>query len=265
MCTFRFHKLLVEGNNYSVTHKKPFSAMVDLSKYVEKALSFAYKMTFEKVGEQRDHRSGGIEHRDLSQQFQNTFQGKLAEFGVYDYVKNHHFAINEPDLGVYESGVWDDVDLTVKDHRISVKSGAFFSQLLLLEANDWDENGFYIPNVQDESDCYDFFVFCRIKPDIKTVFSQKNFENDYSLPKIKEVIAQNKWEMDIPGYITRDNLMYLIKEKYIIPQRAILNGRKEMDADNYYCQAGDLWKVDGIFDIVNGTIPEDFLKQGHAK
>ena len=59
-------------------------------------------------------------------------------------------SIEEPDLGVYEAGIWDDVDLIVNNRKISVKSAAHFSQLLLLEADDWDEHGYYIPNNQGD-------------------------------------------------------------------------------------------------------------------
>lgn len=265
MSISRFKRLLIDNDSYTVISKKAFCEMVDLSQYVDKCLEFAYKMTFGKVGEHRDHRSGGSEHRDMLEKFQNTIQGKLAEYGLFDYIKSHYFAIEEPDLNAYGEGIWDDVDLTVNEKRISVKSAAFFSQLLLLEKADWDENGFYIPSEQDETNCYDFFVLCRIRPDAKTVFVPQNDTKNYSLENLLSLAKAEHWVMDIPGYITRANLMKLIKEKYIIPKGALLNGKLAMDADNYYCQAGDLWDAGLFIRILRGDIPEEYLKQANRK
>lgn len=43
---------------------------------------------------------------------------------------------------------------------------------------------------------------------------------------------------------TKDDLKFLIKNKYILPQKAMLNGKTPMDADNYYVQAGCLRPMD---------------------
>ena len=265
MAESRFHKLEVEGDNYTVTQKRLYSEMINLNAYVYRSIDFAYDMTFAKVGEHRDNRTGGSEHRDLSERFQNAFQGKLAEFGVYDYIKSNSFSIEEPDLGVYGAGVWDDVDLTVNNRKISVKSTAHFSQLLLLEADDWDEHGYYLPNDQDEGNCYDFFVLCRVKPDIKRLFKDNNISPIFSRSQIKAFLSNQHWGMDIPGYITRGNLIKLIRERFILPKNSLLNGKTKMDADNIYCQAGDMWKCEWLIDVLNDIIPEDLLRQESQK
>lgn len=247
MPTKKFHRLDCLSTNkksFSITPKKKFNELVDLSPYVERCLDFAYQMTIGGVGEHRNHRSGGSEHRDYLQQFQNVLQEKLAEFGFYDFIVGKGFMASEPDLNAYEEGIWDDVDLTVNHKRISVKSSSFIAQLLLLEKEDWDENGFYKPNHQHEADCYDYFVFCRIKPDSKTVFNKEELGDDWEIDHLKTIAKASHWVMDIPGCISRKTLVALIKKKFILPKGALLNGKTEMDADNNYCQAGDLWDLD---------------------
>ena len=46
----------------------------------------------------RKSRSGGIAVRNQNQLFENTFQGKLSEFILYEYFKFHKFNSTEPDL-----------------------------------------------------------------------------------------------------------------------------------------------------------------------
>ena len=253
----RFKKLNTSDGVYNVTSRKIFVEMVDLGAYVDKCVDFAYQMTFGGQGEHRNHRTGGTEQRDLLNQFQNTLEGKLAEYGLYDYLVKHDFAVVEPNLDTYGEGIWDDVDLIVNDKRISVKSSTHFSQLLLFERDDWDENGFYIPNDQDENNCYVFFVFCRIKPDSKAVFNSSALGDKLDLNTFKSVANHEHWALDIPGYITRKNLIRIIKERFVLPKGSKLNGKTIMDADNYYCQAGDLWDINLLCDVLKGITLED--------
>lgn len=48
---------------------------------------------------------------------------------------------------------------------------------------------------------------------------------------------------DIPGFITNDDLKYLIKNKYIINRGDLLNGKTKMDANNYYCHIEDMHNI----------------------
>ena len=89
---------------------------------------------------------------------------------------------------------------------------------------------------------YDFFFLVRMRPfatdllkDLKLYYSDTA---DYNL--LKSAILAEKWEYDIPGFITREDLIYIIRNGFIIPQGAMLNGRMRMDAENYYCQAIDM-------------------------
>ena len=50
----------------------------------------------------------------------------------------------------------------------------------------------------------------------------------------------------MPGYITRDDLKQIIDDSFILPQKALLNGRISMDAANYYVQSGDMRDLEAL-------------------
>jgi hypothetical protein len=45
-------------------------------------------------------------------------------------------------------------------------------------------------------------------------------------------------------------LMHLIKNNYILPQQALLNGKIKMDATNYYIQSGDMREIEELFRVI---------------
>ena len=110
-------------------------------------------------------------------------------------------------------------------------------------------------------DCYDFFVFCRIKPDSKSIFDPSMLDKKINLQAFKDIANHQHWVLDVPGYITRQNLIRLIKDNFVLPKGGKLNGKTIMDADNYYCQAGDLWSIEYLLEVLKGKIPKDFIKQ----
>ena len=120
-------------------------------------------MTFGKEGEHRKYRSGGSNVRRNGEVFCDTFQGKLAEYYVYQSLANMKINCPEPGIETWNLGKWDDEDFLVNQKLVNVKSMAYFSNLLLLETSDWDKTGLYIPNKK----FYDYFVVVRMRPDIK--------------------------------------------------------------------------------------------------
>lgn len=48
------------------------------------------------------------------------------------------------------------------------------------------------------------------------------------------------WTFDIPGYATREDLIQIINDGFILPRGSMLNGKMKMDASNYYIQTGDM-------------------------
>ena len=97
-------------------------------------MSFAYGES-----KHRECRSGGNKKRKNGEIFANTFQGKLAEFALYQIFEQNNINVEYPDLEVYDRGVWDIYDLKVNDNLIAVKSTKAYGNLLLLETKDWNE------------------------------------------------------------------------------------------------------------------------------
>lgn len=76
------------------------------------------------------------------------FREKIAEYVVY-YYRQYGFEVEEPDLGVFGENIWDNVDIDCNGRHISIKSTKERGQLLLLEKGDWNDQGCYIPNIND--------------------------------------------------------------------------------------------------------------------
>ncbi|RYF24669.1 MAG: hypothetical protein EOO42_05270 [Flavobacteriales bacterium] len=230
-------------NNFQINNKRSFVAEPIEIELLDNALKFAYAMVYGN-GHHRDHRSGGLTQRKKGEVFCNTFQGKLAEVILHRLFKTHDLKVDDVDFKVYGEGAWDDCDLTVNGKRINIKSAASFANLLLLEAQDWDENGNYLPNAfAGESAQYDYFVLVRFKPDIKSLFqANEMFHSNevYDFERIKTLLNSVTWFYDIAGCMSNLTLKALIAGKYIVPQGSMLNGSIKMDANNYYIQAGDL-------------------------
>jgi hypothetical protein len=245
------NKLRKENNNYFIDNKKIFqNENTFKDKTIDDVFEFAYAMTFGD-GEHRDHRTGGTMNRKKGQIFINTFQGKLSELGVYStFFKNNKEAydkLSNPDFDVYGLGEWDDSDIELEKIKFSVKSTKFYGNLLLLETKDWNKEGKYIPNIDTDKNCvYDYFILVRIKPDGEKLMSSSRllYSNDIKKEDLCSVIKSEKWEYDIAGYITREDLKYLINNDFVLPQRSLLNGKIPMDAENYYIQSGDMADFD---------------------
>lgn len=241
-CEMNFERLRREGNSYYTTRKVPYH--VDRffkTETVETVFEFAYKMTFGRAGAHRDHRSGGTHARRNGEIFANTFQGKLAECAVSNFFHQLGYDVT-PDFATYDLGRWDSVDLSVDGYEISIKSTKRFGQLLFLETHDWDEKGTYIPNKETGNGDYDIIILVRLASSCDDILRDTKLlsQNSADYSSLKDMIVSCQWSYNYVGYITRDDLRYIIENEYIIPKNAMLNGNKRMDADNYYVQAGDM-------------------------
>lgn len=227
---------------YTVNSKRPFKSLFSLNQFLPQAFDFAYRMCFTLEGHHRDHRTGGQAHRSAEERFINTLQGKLAEFGIHKIFKEAGISLAEPDQIVMGKGIWDDGDFEYKGNKLSIKSAAHFSNLMLLEAQDWDEQGNYIPNIEARASTSDYFILCRIKPDSKTLLAGHSvFSKDQiDIELLQSLLLKEDWEFDIAGCIGKGELKQLINDKFILPQGAKLNGKITMDATNYYVQSGNM-------------------------
>ena len=233
-----------DGNSFYIPRTKNFNPIEIKRDYVNETLDFAYAMTFGKDGEHRRYRSGGTHTRKNGEIFCDTFQGKLAEYFVFQRLKSMGINCPRPDIEKWGIGKWDDEDFLINNKLINVKSMAFFSNLLLLETKDWDKNGLYIPN----NKYYDYFIVVRIKPELKKEFRIKRmlYSNDIGYEIIKSLLDKLSFFADTPGYITSAFLREKIRERQILPKNSMLNGRIKMDAENYYILSIDFEEFNNI-------------------
>lgn len=218
---------------------------------IEKVFEFAYGMSFGKEGEHRAHRSGGTHQRRMGEIFANVFQGKLAEFAFYN-AAHGKLEIDLPDLAKWDLGKWDDTDFIVMNKKINIKSTKSFGNLLLLETKDWNKDGLYIPNMEKKSSTYDYFILVRMKPFCEDIMKKnKIFYSDFTDKEdLKTKILFEKWEYDIPGWISHEDLKTIINDGHIIKRGELLNGRTKMDAENYYVQSGDMKEINKLVELL---------------
>lgn len=246
-----FNRLYNENNNYYITSKMKFENNGILSEQdIIECLDFAYNMTFATKGEHRNHRSGGQARRKKGEIFVDTFQGKLAEFAFYNYCKKLKWNISYPDMSIMTLNKWDGCDFKLNGKQIAIKSTKYFGNLLLLETKDWDQQGNYKPNYGTGHEFYDLFVLIRIKPEVTSIMKRKRWLYSDNVPynELFDVILNEKWECNVAGFISHDELVSIINYGYILPQHAMLNGKIQMDAENYYIQLGDMH---GIWELNN--------------
>lgn len=245
-----FKYLNKKANCYYINNPVRFSPIGTISnEIVEKVFDFSYRMTFGKEGEHRNHRSGGTYKRQNGEIFANTFQGKLAEYALFDVLKRNGIPVAKPDSGVFELGRWDLFDLTTGRETISIKSTKSFGNLLLLEEKDYDEKATYLPNLKG----YDFTFLIRMKPFCEDLMKKNRFLYSSVIDResLRQVVLSERWSYDIPGYVTRNDLIRIINDKYILPRGSMLNGKTRMDASNYYVQSGNMRSLQNFLKCQN--------------
>lgn len=231
--------------------KVPFKVMGQIAREdVEQVLNFALDMSYGD-GHHRDHRQGGRHRRSNNEIFANTFQGKIAEYVVYYCLRQYGFEVEEPDLGVFGENIWDNVDIDCNGRHISIKSTKERGQLLLLEKGDWNDQGCYIPNINDGGKMaqYDYHMLVRVRPSCEDILRNNRILYGSELPEeVIDILLNQSWEYCMPRYISRDELIYLIQNNFVIKAGSYFNKTK-MDADNYYVKAYDMHELP---EIING-------------
>lgn len=231
------------GNLFLVNKKRRFREIGEIS-YADKEVcfEFAYEMAYGS-GEHRPFRSGGTKTRKAGEIFINAFQGKLAEYAICRIIQSNQIEINDPDTNIYGRGKWDSFDLEINNIHIAIKSTKFYGDLLLLETKDWNRSGEYIPNDGGiNANIYDIIVLVRLDPDGERIMKDNRLLYSSSANKyiLKRIICDTRWGFDIAGFIIYEDLLKIIRENYVIPKGAKLNGSVKMDAENYYIQSGDM-------------------------
>ena len=221
---------------------------------VNTVFDFAYRMTFGGEGQHREPRTGGTADRTNGEKFADTFQGKLGELAVYKEILQMGLTVSPPDYTVGGLGFWDYSDLQINGGiHVSVKSVKYFSQLLLLETGDWDNNGRYLHGMDENGNTarveYAFAFLTRISPSSEDLMKQHEllYSKNADREALSDIIIRNEWSYDIPGFITCNDLIEIIEDGHIIPagSRFSPNGNSytEIEAENYYVRAADMHRL----------------------
>ena len=237
--------MTIKGQSFEVTGKKAFNPIGSIRpSTIEIVAKFAFDMTYGSKGQHRDHRSGGSHKRSSSQIFSDSFQGKLSEFALANVLYKLEGFV-PPDTSTYELGEWESADFDVGGNQFSVKSTKHYGNLLLLEKGDWDFQGRYVPTGHKPKS-YTHIVLVRIAPDIEELLKPGSSRHESRYEVLLETLLAEKWEYEITGYITSDDLKEIMKLGHEIPKGALLNGKVLMDASNFYVQASSLRGVDKL-------------------
>ncbi len=249
----RLSQLNHSNNIFCITASKSFAPLPIADDRKHMVFDFAYGMTFGGGGEHRSYRSGGQHSRKPGELFADTFQGKMAEFFLYEYFKSKGISTATPDTDQWDLGKWDSCDLTARGRKLNVKSTKSFGNLLLLETKDWTRNAEYIPNKAQGTSVYDFFLLLRIDPFCSDLLKSERLLYSFQAERsaLQRLICGRTWRFDIAGWITRDELAAAIAAGHILPQNACLNTvNTRMDAENYYVQAGDMHGIEELTAIL---------------
>lgn len=225
---------------YEVTSRVPFVPVrFTADDCVKDAFYFAWDMTFGRAGRHRDHRTGGIARRRNGEIFSHAFQGKLAEFAVCQELAGFGVQAN-PDMSRADLGVWDAGDLRAGAREISVKSTKKQGNLLLLEASDWSADGTYVH--ADQGSTSGLICLVRIDPSPEDLLRRRKLLYSDSCPQtiLKWTVAPlSQFRYQVLGAVDQSVIRAAVRERQLIPQGAMLNGRTRIDADNYYLQVCD--------------------------
>ena len=239
---------------FEITRPKRFSPIESFKpNMVTASTNFAMDMTFGGQGAHKATRTGGSHRRGLGEIFADTFQGKLAEFGIAQLLETmidaHHL---KPGLGTSPLGFWEGPDLVGAGYALEIKSAKSFSNLLLLEQGNWTGDGKYRHGLAGSPVDITHIILVRVSPHIAEhvprLFSNTS-PNDVARANIVKEIEAQTWKFDSPGFLGPEELKEIFSTPLILKEGDRLGSRgTRMDASNYYAQAGDLRPIYELFD-----------------
>lgn len=192
-------------------------------------------------GHHRNVSFGGEQGRNPGEVFASAFQGKLAEFAFYEETLKYDLNMPEPDLLIYGEGEWDEADFVIQNSNIAIKSTKSNGNLLLLEHSMWDQNAIYTPS----NTAYDYFVLVRLNPVPESILkrNRKLYSQFIDKTELKNMLSDNYWTYDIPGYASKDQMKEAMAHQSIYRDEQIRGRNSQLtriQVDNYYLQSVDL-------------------------
>lgn len=216
---------------------------------LRKTFNFAYDMTFGGKGEHRhDSFTGksGYERKN-GEIFVDTFQGKLSEFATYKYCVERKIKCQEVDLTIGELNYWDNIDMIIGGKNISIKSTKGYSKFLLLECDNYDEEGNY-KHPFNKKIKVDSFLLCRVQSATKSYVESKLkeqtmlYSDNVDKTKLFHLLCNEKWEVELSGFLTKSDFKNnVIGSNHIMKKGFFMgNSSEKMKVDNYYVFIDDL-------------------------
>ncbi|MCQ2748658.1 MAG: hypothetical protein MJ246_01200 [Clostridia bacterium] len=118
-------------------------------------------------------------------------------------------------------------------------------QMLLLNKNDFDEEGKYKHATVEEYAAPDYFVFSRVRPNINWIVKKSDLPLRQLVSKqdVEKIVYPCNWSVDLTGFIDHDEF-----KDYVIRDGQFVNKNDTVDSlnlfsDYYYTQTGDLNEV----------------------
>lgn len=220
------------GLAYDVRSRKSFSPIkIDINQYVNDCIKWAM----------HPDQYFSPKKRSIEQIKQNSIQGKIGEFGVYEFLKTLGHNLDKPELKIRSKGNYDSYDLLLDEEKIQIKTGSHKANIFFLQKDDWDNDGNYkyIKESDENKSPYKYFIFGRLKPSIKEALP---IDQIYTEEKIIETLSQINFRMDIPGFITLDDFKKAIMEEKYLKSGCRINREFgfNLSSDNYYFESCDL-------------------------
>lgn len=168
--------------------------------------------------------SGGTFKRSREVILKNQFTGKLAECAFYNFIKdsNSNICITEPNFFIGGHGISDQYDFLITTSKqlvlnVSIKSGASYSNFLLLEADRYDKDLRFVDiDASQSPKLVNLFIFCRVKipkvPNLRKALTTKSIMNENIL-------------CEIAGFLPRKVALKKMKE----PGRLLPKGNSNID------------------------------------
>lgn len=184
----------------------------------------AYMLTFCKNYKWNSHNKGEL--------FHSLFIGKLGEQILADIFIRNEFKCYPPEY-YSQNEVGDNGDLIIdymnRQYRISVKTTMHTNRLLTECVKHFDNNGIYKQGKLDI--IFDRHYIVRVNQYVSRLDFSLNRDQLFNL------IEQMDWKYDIPGFMTHDDFINVIKSNHII-NKGVMNFK----SDSYYIHQLDLRK-----------------------
>lgn len=190
----------------------------------------------------------GIRERSKDEMFFDTLEGKLNDIVTPRHERSLGY-IGETNFNNYFKDKWNSYDLVLlkndKSEFSQIKTIKYFSQFLLLEATDYENNRSYKFLNRNGPMVYNRSVFKKIKCD-----ESKNYIRNILYIEINLDIKKIIFSYDIVRFIKFDEFVSkVIKKNYLFKQGSVIITSKTghrsqpMEVNNCYAQVYDMHAI----------------------